>query len=131
MDDFKVACKRAGLKRLWKKLMSNIDFAEKTRSADQVFLGCTQREQNNCGGEVGTVHRAGITQYKHDNNFKSDTKHYVISCSYDMQGRAQKCVERYCELANKTTNNFHKVSTPRLDHHHFNNEELENSRRTI
>ena len=27
----------------------------------------------------------------------------VSSWSYDMEGHAKKCVERYCELANKTT----------------------------
>ena len=32
--------------------------------------------------------------------------------SYDMEGHAKKCVERYCELANKTTQQLYKVSTP-------------------
>ena len=27
----------------------------------------------------------------------------ISSWSYDMEGHAKKCVERYCELANKTT----------------------------
>ena len=35
----------------------------------------------------------------------------ISSWSYDMEGHAKKCVERYCELANKTT-------------HHFKEEEL-------
>ena len=34
----------------------------------------------------------------------------ISSWSYDMAGRAKKCVERYCELANKTTQQLHKVS---------------------
>ena len=29
-----------------------------------------------------------------------------------MEGHAKKCVERYCELANKTTQQLYKVSTP-------------------
>ena len=37
------------------------------------------------------------------------------SWSYDMVGHAQKCVERYCELANETTQQFYKVSTPCID----------------
>ena len=41
-----------------------------------------------------------------------------------MEGHAKKCVERYCELANKTTQQLYKVSTPRLDDHHFKVEEL-------
>ena len=36
----------------------------------------------------------------------------------------RKCVERYCELANKTTQNFYTVSTPCIDDHHFKEEEL-------
>ena len=40
-----------------------------------------------------------------------------------MEGHAKKCVERYCELANKTTE-LYKVSTPCIDDHHFKEEEL-------
>ena len=35
-----------------------------------------------------------------------------------MAGHAKKCVERYCELANKTTQQLYKVSTPCIDDHH-------------
>ena len=41
-----------------------------------------------------------------------------------MAGHAKKCVERYCELANKTTQRLYKVSTPCIDDHHFKEEEL-------
>ena len=41
-----------------------------------------------------------------------------------MEGHAKKCVERYCELANRTTQQLHKVSTPCIDDHHFKEEEL-------
>ena len=40
-----------------------------------------------------------------------------------MEGHAKKCVERYCELANKTTQQLYKVSIPCLDDHHFKDEE--------
>ena len=46
------------------------------------------------------------------------------SWSFDMAGHAKKCVERYCELANKTTQQLYKVSTPCIDDHHFKEEEL-------
>ena len=36
----------------------------------------------------------------------------------------QRNVERYCELANKTTQQLYKVSTPCIDDHHFKEEEL-------
>ena len=47
----------------------------------------------------------------------------ISSWSYDMAGHAKKCVERYCELANKTTQQLYKVSTPSIDDHHFKEEE--------
>ena len=35
----------------------------------------------------------------------------ISSWSYDMEGHAKKSVERYCELANKNTQQLHKVAT--------------------
>ena len=43
---------------------------------------------------------------------------------FDMEGHAKKCVERCCELAGKTTQQLHKVSTPCLDDHQFKEEGL-------
>ena len=48
----------------------------------------------------------------------------ISSWSHDMEGHAKKCVERYCELANKTTQQLYKVSTPCIDDHHYKEEEL-------
>ena len=48
----------------------------------------------------------------------------ISSWSYDMAGNAKKCVERYCELANKTTQQLYKVSAPCVDDHHFKEEEM-------
>ena len=42
-----------------------------------------------------------------------------------MQGHAQKCVERYCELASRRVEQLCKVSNPCLDHPQFEQEELE------
>ena len=41
-----------------------------------------------------------------------------------MEGHAKKCVERYCELANKTTQQLYEVSTPCIDDHHLKEEEM-------
>ena len=48
----------------------------------------------------------------------------LFNGSYDMEGHAKKCVERYCELANRTTQQLYKVSTPCIDDHHFKEEEM-------
>ena len=50
--------------------------------------------------------------------------HRISSWSYDMESHAKKCVERCCELANKTTQQLYKVSTPCIDDHHFKEEEM-------
>ena len=55
----------------------------------------------------------------------------VSSWSYDMEGHAKKCVERYCELANRTTQQRCKVSTPCIDDHHFKEEEMKSVERIV
>ena len=46
----------------------------------------------------------------------------MSSWSYDVEGRAKKCVERYCELANRTTQQLYKVATPCMDDHQYEEE---------
>ena len=41
-----------------------------------------------------------------------------------MEGHVKKCVERYGELANKTTQQLYKISSPCIDDHHFKEEEM-------
>ena len=62
------------------------------------------------------------------NNYVARKNQCLSSWSYDMAGHAKKCVERYCELANKTTQQLYKVSTPCIDDHHFKEEETKSVR---
>ena len=48
----------------------------------------------------------------------------ISSWSYDVEGHAKKSVPRYCELANRTTQQLYKVTTPCLGYHQFKEEEL-------
>ena len=48
----------------------------------------------------------------------------ISSSSFDMKGHAKKYVERYCELANKTTQQLYKESTPCVNDHHLKEEDL-------
>ena len=48
----------------------------------------------------------------------------ISTLSYDMEGNVKKCVERYCELANKRTQQLYKVSAPCLNDHQFEEEEV-------
>ena len=45
--------------------------------------------------------------------------------SYDMEGHAQECVERYCELAKEKVDQLYRFSSPFLDDHQLKQEELE------
>ena len=47
--------------------------------------------------------------------------------SHDVEGHTKKCVERYCELANKTAQQLYKVATPCIDDHQFLEEENESA----
>ena len=65
---------------------------------------------------------AGAVEKLHcSGNPDADT---ISSWSYDMEGHAKKCVERYCKLANKTTQQLHKVATPCIDDHQFKEEKI-------
>ena len=103
------------------------DDPEPTSFLDHVYLGCTQR-QCEISKDIVDNYRAifesristgGVEKLPFPENLR------ISSLSYDMAGHAKKCVERYCELANKTTQQLHKVSTPCIDDHHFKEEENE------
>ena len=89
-------------------------------------MGCTQR-QCEISKDIVDNYRAmfesrisadGTEKLPHSGNFR------ISLWSYDLEGHAKKCVEKYCELANKTTQQLYKVSTPCIDDHHFKEEEL-------
>ena len=90
VDDMKLAGKKQNIDPMWKVLNNEVDLGEPTSFLDHVYLGCTQRQ---C--EISKVPQ----------NLR------MSSWSYDMEGLAKKCVERFCELANKTTPQLYKVST--------------------
>ena len=64
------------------------------------------------------ISAGGTEKLPYSKNFR------ISSWYYDMEGHAKKCVERYCELANKTTQQLCKVSTPCIDDHHFKEEDM-------
>ena len=121
-----MAGKKQNIDPMWKVLNKEVDLGEPTSFLDHVYLGCTQR-QCEIGKDIVDNYRAmfesrisaGRTEkLPHSENLRNS------SWSYDMEGHAKKCVERYCELANKTTQQLCKVSTPRIDGHHFKEEEM-------
>ena len=114
----KLAGKKLNLDPMWKLLNKEVDLGEPTSFLDHVYLGCTQR-QCQISKDIVT-----ITEPCSNREFLRGEQRNYHSWSYDMAGHAKKCVERYCELANKTTQQLYKVSTPCIDDHHFKDEEM-------
>ena len=126
VDNIKLAGKKQNIDRMWKVLNKEVDLGEPTSFFDHENLGCTQRPceiskdmVNNYRTMFESRISAGATE-----NLPCSENLRISSWSYDMVGHAKKCVERYCELANKTTQQLYKVSTPCLGDHHFKEEDL-------
>ena len=102
------------------------NLGEPTSFFDYVYLGCTQRLCETSKDIVDNyramfesrISAGRAEKLPFHENFR------ISLWSYDMEGHAKKCVERYCELANKTTQQLYKVSTPCIDDHHFKEEEM-------
>ena len=126
VDDIKLAGKKQNLDPMWKVLNKEVDLGEPTSFFDHEYLGCTLI-QCEISKDIVANYRtmfesrisAGATE-----KLPCSENMSISSWSYDMEGHAKKCVERYCEFANKTTQQLHKVSTPCIDDHHFKEEEL-------
>ena len=111
---------------MWKVLNKEANQGEPTSFLDQVNLGCIQR-QCEISKDIVDNYRTmfesrilagGTEKLPFPQNLR------ISSWSYDMAGHAKKCVERYCELANKTTQQLYTVSTLCIDDHHFKEEEM-------
>ena len=125
MDDLKLAGKKQNLDPMWKLLNTEVALGEPTSFLDHVYLGCTQRQCEISKDIVGNyrtmfesrISAVGVEKLPIPQNLR------ISSWSYDMADHAKKCVERYCELANKTTQQLYKISTPCIDDHYFKEEE--------
>ena len=127
VDDIKLAGKKQNLDPMWKLLNGKADLGEPTSFLDHhQNLGCTQRQceiskdivDNYRTMFVSRTSARGTEKLPFPQNLR------ISPWSFDMEGHAKKCVERYCEFANKTTQQLYKVSTPCIDDHHFKEEEM-------
>ena len=126
VDDITLAGKKQHLDPMWKLLNNEVDLGESTSFLDHVYLGCTQRQceiskdivDNYRTMVESRISAGGTEKLPYSENLR------ISSWSYDMAGHAKKCVERYCELAIKYTQQLYKVSTPCIDDHHFKEEEM-------
>ena len=110
VDDIKMDGKTENLEPTWKILMKDVDLEEPTS-----FLGyCSELQR------YVRIHDFYCSQGKLPTRAsgKPDAE-TISSCSYDMEGHAKKCVDRYCELASKTTQQLYKVAAPCMENHQF------------
>ena len=110
--------------------MEDVDLGEPTSFLDHVYLGCTQRECQ-ISKDIVAHYRdmfdsrisAGAKEKLPTRASGKPDAETISSWSYDMDGHAKTCVERYCELANKSTQQFFNVATPCMDDHQCEEEE--------
>ena len=135
VDDIKLGGKKQNIDPMWKVLMKDVDLGEPTSFLDHVYLGRTQRE---CQTSKDIVDNDKIlwiiTKSMFESGFLLELQKNlpyseklganISSWSYDMEGHAQKCAERFCELANRTTQQLYKVATPCHDDHQCKEEEM-------
>ena len=121
VDDVKLAGKKQNINPTWKVPMKDVDLEEPTSFLDHVYSGCTQRWCQKAK-ILSTIAKTWpipgflLELWKVSGKLDENT---ISSWSYDMEGHAKRFVERHCELANKTTQHLHKVATPCLDDHQF------------
>ena len=124
VDDIKLAGKKQNLDPMWKLLNKEVDLGEPTSFLDHVYLWYTQRQCEISKDIVDNyrtmfesrISAGGLEKLPFSQNLR------ISSWSYDMAGHEKECVERYCELSTKTTQQLHKESTPCIDDHHFKEE---------
>ena len=114
VDDTQLAGKKQNIDPMWNVLDKEVDLEEPTPFLDHVYLGCTQQQREirkDIVDNYKTIFESRISAGATENLLFSENLR-ISSWSYYMKGHAKKCVERYCELANKTTQQLYKVSTP-------------------
>ena len=100
-DDITMAGKQQNIDPMWKVLVKDVDLGEPTSFLDHDHLGCTQRE----------CETSKNLEDNHRNVFESRisagaSENWLVQGNLaQTSSHAEKCVERYCELVNKTLSN--------------------------
>ena len=101
----KLAGKKQNIDPMWQVLNKEVDLGEPTSFLDHVSLGCTPRQceiSKDIVDNYRTMFESRISAGETEKLPYSENCR-ISSGFYDMEGHAKKCVERCCELANKTT----------------------------
>ena len=126
VDDIKLAGKKQNIDPMWKVLNDGVDLGEPTSFLDHEKVVCTQRQCEISKDIVDNYRAMFESRISRGRNKKLSFPQNlrISSWSYDMEGHAKKCVERYCELADRTNKQLYKVSTLCIDDHHIKEEEM-------
>ena len=120
VDDIKLVGKKQNLDPMWKLLNKEVDLGEPTSFLDHVYLGCTPRQceiSKDIVDNYRTMFESRISAGRVEKlPFPQNLR--ISSWSCDMAGHAKKCVERYGELANKTTTTLKKKKRNLLENCH-------------
>ena len=127
VDDIKMARKTQNMPKMWAILQNNVGLDDAVSFTDQVYLGCTQRAAQVNNRIVMEKQKLFSKLISRSTDVKTEGTNLkdITSWRYDMEGHPHKCVERYCEMAHKTIDQLHKVSTLCLDDHQIKSEGLE------
>ena len=126
----KLAGKKQDISPTWMIQMKDVDLGEPTSFLDHVNWGCTHRECQISKDIVDTyrcmfesrISAVAVENYKKRKPRGKLDAETISSWSCDLEGHAKKCVERDCELANKTTQQFTKTRC--MDDHQLKEEEI-------
>ena len=105
VDDIKLAGKTENIEPTWNILMKDVDLGESTSFPDHVHLGCTRREcqiRNDIVANYRDMFESRISAGAKEKpptraSGKPDAE-TISSWSFDMEGHAKKCVERYANM---------------------------------
>ena len=105
VDDIKLAGKKQNIDPMWKVRNTEVDLGEPTSFLEHVYLVCTQRQCEISKDIVDNYRTMSESRISAGGTEKLPCSENLSfsSWSYDMEEHAKKCVERHCELANKTT----------------------------
>ena len=115
LDDIKATGKKENINPMWKVLNNQVDLGETTSFLDHVYMGCTPRH---CGTRKHIVdnHRtmfgSRISEGATRKNYQARKIQMFLRGPKTWKVMPKKCVERHCELANKTTEQLHTISAP-------------------
>ena len=128
VDDIKVAGMKQNMAPMWKNLMKTLILENRHHFLTMCTWVCTQRDRKpneTIIEQYKKMFESRVSAGAHENYQVWEKLHAkTVAWSYDVVGHAQKCVERYCDLANKKVKQLYKVSSLCLDDHQLKQEEL-------